>query len=151
MATSQIKKFQKGGVGGISPWDLVVTRNKDGGFKVTVIPGLLNNFLAKNWDIEKILTGDELHYAKAVVKTNGKNITDVNIQIDTSPPPIQEALPWSIQENIVILFGLFRSGSPFRTIPIGQIVVWPRVWIRAIKPEAAQAGEMPYDEYFYLT
>lgn len=151
MATSQVKKFQKGGTGNISPWDLKITRTDDGKYKVSVIPGLLNNYLATNWEIEKELSGDAMHYCKAVVKTDGKNISSVTIAIDTNTPKNQKPLKWSIESTIEILFGLIKSGVGYRTVPIGQIIVSPKLWIRATREEPVDAGEVPYDEYYYLT
>jgi len=150
MATSQIRKFQKGGIGIISPWDIVVTKGENDSLKATVIPGLLNNFLAQNWSKEFTLDNDSLYYAKAVVKTDGTVITNLNIKIDETAPKIQTPKPFSIETEIEILFGLVRSGSVYRTVPIGQIFASPRVWVTAKKDSPVAAGELPYDEYFYL-
>jgi hypothetical protein len=149
MATSQIRKFQKGGAGIISPWDIVVTKDEEN-LKATVIPGLLNNFLAQNWSEEFTLDNNSLYYAKAVVKTDGTIITNLNIKIDKTAPKVQTPKPFSIETEIEILFGLIRSGAVYRTVPIGQIFASPRIWITAKKDSPVNAGELPYDEYFYL-
>lgn len=149
MATSQIKKFQRSGVGGLSPWDLVVTRDENG-FKVTVIPGLLNNFLAQNWEEEFTVNENGLFYAKAVITTDGTSITNVTIKIDEATPKIQKPEIYSIETDIEILFGLIRSGAAYRTIPAGQIFVSPRLWLKVKKDSPVAVGEIPFDEYYYL-
>jgi hypothetical protein len=149
MATSQIKKFQRSGGGGISPWDLIVTKDEDN-FKVTVVPGLLNNFLAQNWSDEFNVNANGLFYAKALVRTDGVSITNVTISIDSTAPKTQNPLIYSIESEIEILFGLIRSGATYRTIPIGQIFASPRLWLRVKKDSPVNAGEIPFDEYYYL-
>ena len=152
MATSQIKKFQKSSSQIISPWDLISSKQEDSNnYTITVIPGLLNNFLAQNWDQEFSANSNELYYAKAIVQTDGLSITNVNIQINTTAPTQQSPKIYSIQSNIQILFGLFRSGTVYRTVPIGQIFAAPRLWIRTQKESGpVNAGEIPFDEYYYL-
>jgi hypothetical protein len=150
MATSQIKKFQKGKTS-FSSWDLVVTIEDNGNFKVRVIPGLLNNFLATNWDIEQTLSGSGLIYAKAVVKTNGLGISNVSIKIDSSPPVIPQPLISSIPATVEIVFGLISNGVSYRTIAVGQIFVSPRLWMRKPKSEPVNAGSSVYDEYYFLS
>ena len=150
MATSQIKKFQKGKTG-FSSWDLVVTKDDNNSFKVRVIPGLLNNFLATNWDIEQNLTGSGLIYAKAVVKTNGIGISNVSIKIDSTPPVTPQPSIHSIPDTVEIVFGLISNGVSYRTIPVGQIFASARLWIRTPKSEPVNAGSSMYDEYYFLS
>jgi hypothetical protein len=151
MATSQIKKFQRGSSGSISPWDLVASKVESSNrYKITVIPGLVNNFLAKNWNEEFLVNEGSLYYAKAAIETDGVAITDVTIKIDGTPPKIQSPQLYSIESSIEILFGLFRSGTIYRTVAVGQIFAAPRLWIRTEKPSPVEAGEIPYEEYFYF-
>jgi hypothetical protein len=149
MATSQIKKFQRSGGGGLSPWDLIVTKDENN-FKVTVVPGLLNNFLAQNWSEEFSVNENGLFYAKAIVKTDGTSITNLTISIDSSTPKIQNPEIYSIETDIEILFGLIRSGATYRTVPVGQIIASPRLWLRVKKDSPVNVGEIPFDEYYYL-
>jgi hypothetical protein len=149
MATSQIKKFQRAGAGNLSPWDLIVARDENS-FKVTVVPGLLNNFLATNWSEEFTVSENSLFYAKAIITTDGTSITNVTIRIDQSAPKIQTPEIYSIQADIEILFGLIRSGAVYRTVPLGQIFVSPRLWLRVKKDAPLSVGDIPFDEYYYL-
>ena len=150
MATSQIKKFQRSGLN-LSSWDLIATVTEGGSYKIRVVPGLLNNFLATNWDTESSVTGEALHYAKAIVSTNGIGISNVSITIDSTPAASSQPLIASIPDKVEIVFGLIKNGTTYRTVPVGQIFISPRLWIRVPKSEPVNAGESLYDEYYFLS
>ncbi|MEY4370985.1 MAG: hypothetical protein RIQ48_701 [Pseudomonadota bacterium] len=151
MATSQFKKFQRGGgSSSIYPWDLIISSDEKNQLSVSVIPGLLLNYLPTNWDIVKKIDNTSFYYAKACLSTNGIAFTNVTIKIDTTPPKIQEPQINAIESTVEVLFGLIKAGSVYRTIPNGNIYIWPAVWLSAQKNYAVTVGESLYDNYYYL-
>lgn len=140
------------------PWDLLIEADPDADpenenppYIVRVYPGTLNGFLADNWDIETTLQSDgQLYYAKAIVQTDGQNITSVSIAIDDEPPVAQTPEKYAIQEEVEVLFGLFCDGVTYRTIAEGAINLLPEQWIITSAEPPAQPGESPYDIYYRL-
>jgi hypothetical protein len=139
------------------PWDLIAQVDPDANpedetppYLITVRPGTLNGILPSNWDIEEEVAGTGLFYAKAVIATDGDSITGVTIEIDTSPPAMQEPQLFGIQDPIEYLFGLFTEGQVYRVIGPGHI----RLTMQAgpvVNPESPRSfGELPYDIYYQL-
>lgn len=136
------------------PWDLIATPDPESTaenppYKIRVQPGTLNGILPSNWDAEFTAQPTGLHYAKAVITTDGEAVTGVTIEIDTSPPAIQEPVEFGIASNIDYLFGLFAEGSVFRVIGGGQISIAPRGWL-ANNQSNPRPGVSPYRVYYYL-
>jgi hypothetical protein len=138
------------------PWDLIATPDPDADpedenppYILRVRPGTLNGILPSNWDIEEEVAGTGLFYAKAVIATDGEAVTGVTIEIDDTPPAIQEPVQFGIETNIEYLFGLFTEGTAWRVIGSGQIQLSPRAWLvgDAVNPEP---GVSPYTIYYYL-
>jgi hypothetical protein len=139
----------------VLPWDLLARPDPESTsetppYLVTVQPGMLSGFLAVNWDDEFTLAGTGLHYAKAVVSTDGSAITQVTIQIDTTPPDEQTPELWAVPGTVEYLFGLFVEGKVFRTIGPSHITISPKVWITTEKTALPAPGELPYDYYYVL-
>jgi hypothetical protein len=140
------------------PWDIIATPDPDADpedenppYILRVRPGTLNGILPSNWDIEEEVAGTGLFYAKAVIATDGEAVTGVTIEIDGTPPAIQEPVEFGIETNIEYLFGLFTEGSAFRVIGNGSINASPQAWFTVSADPPAQPGESPYDIYYYLS
>lgn len=139
------------------PWDLIAVVDPDAdpedenpNYLVTVRPGTLNGILPSNWDIEETLPSTGLHYAKAVIATDGEAITSVTIEIDTSAPTVQDPQEFGIDNPIEYLFGLFAEGQVYRVIGAGHISLPTRTWLVTSADPAASPGESPYDIYYVL-
>jgi hypothetical protein len=139
------------------PWDLIARPDPDADpedenppYLIRVRPGTLNGILPSNWDEEFECAGTGLHYAKAVVATDGEAITGVTIAIDTTEPDAQEPVEFGIAGSIEYLFGLFAEGQVYRVIAAGHITLAPRVWLTTSADPAAEPGESPYDIYYRL-
>ena len=153
-----IEKQAKGSSGTpatTQPWDLVAQVDPDAApenpaYLVRVRPGTLNGILPTNWDIEEECAGTGLFYAKAVIATDGEAITGVTIEIDASPPAVQEPVEFGIQAEVEYLFGLFSEGSVYRVIGAGHIVLPTRTWLVTSADPVAVPGESPYDIYYLL-
>lgn len=139
------------------PWDLIAQVDPDADpedenppYLVRVQPGTLNGILPSNWDEEFECAGTGLHYAKAVIATDGEAITGVTIEIDTTAPTTQEPQEFAIETEVEYLFGLFAEGAVYRVIGAGHITMSPEVWLTVEKPAAAQPGELPWIQYYNL-
>jgi hypothetical protein len=139
------------------PWDLIAQVDPDADpedeappYLVRVQPGTLNGILPTNWDEEFECAGTGLHYAKAVIATDGESITDVSIEIDTSAPAAQQPQEFGIAEEIKHLFGLFSEGVVYRVIWEGSIVLDSSLWLISNTPSAPSPGESPYIFNYYL-
>jgi hypothetical protein len=136
------------------PWDLVITTDPESeseppAYLVSVRPGTLNGILPSNWNIEQPIEADDedLYYAKAVIATDGQDITGVTIEIDTTAPEIATAGLFSVPASIDYLFGLYQSGQVYRVIGGGHIVLSPEVWL-TVERVGALPGELPYELYY---
>jgi hypothetical protein len=139
------------------PWDLIARRDpaadpedQNPPYLVRVRPGTLNGILPANWDEEFECAGTGLHYAKAVIATDGEAITGVTIAIDTTAPAEQEPIEFGIQPTIEYLFGLFAEGAVYRVIGAGHITLIPSQWLVASADPPAAPGQSPYDIYYRL-
>jgi hypothetical protein len=141
----------------LQPWDLLARLSpgatpgdEDPPYLVTVRPGTLNGILPTNWDEEFECAGIGLHYAKAVIATDGQAITGVTIAIDTTAPTEQEPQEFAIATEIEYLFGLFAEGQVYRVIGAGHISVSPKLWITTPTDTPAAPGELPFSQYFLV-
>lgn len=139
------------------PWDLIARvdpdanpQNENPPYVVTVRPGTLSGILPANWDEEFECAGTGLHYAKAIVATDGRAITSVTIEIDTTPATEQEPVEFGISASVKYLFGLFAEGQVYRVIGAGHITLQPQQWIVASADPPASPGQSPYDIYYRL-
>lgn len=139
------------------PWDLIARVDPDADpedenptYLVTVRPGTLNGILPSNWDEEFECAETGLHYAKAVIATDGEAITGVTIAIDTTEPTVQAPQEFGIAAEIEYLFGLFAEGQVYRVIGAGHISVQPQRWFVLSATPPAGPGESPYDIYYQL-
>lgn len=155
---SLLKMPTPGGGGGTplvrQPWDLVVGTDPESesdppAYLVSVRPGTLNGILPSNWNIQQSIEADDanLYYAKAVIATDGQDITGVTIEIDTTAPEIATAALFSVPASIDYLFGLYQSGQVYRVIGDGHIVISPQVWL-TVERVGALPGELPYELYY---
>lgn len=134
------------------PWDLTATQDPDNEnqYLVRVRPGTLNGILPTNWDDEFTCASTGLHYAKAVIATDGEALTSVAIAIDTSAPTVQEPQEFGIETTVEYLFGLFAEGQVYRPIGAGHIILPTRTWLVTSASPAASPGESPYDIFYQL-
>jgi hypothetical protein len=138
----------------IQPWDLLAQPDPDSTaenppYKIKVQPGTLNGILPSNWDAEFTAQPTGVYYAKAKITTDGEAVTGVSIEIDTTPPAVQEPVEFGIQTDIEYLFGLFTEGSVWRVIGAGHIRLAPRAWLAEDVPNP-EPGVSPYTIYYYL-
>jgi hypothetical protein len=142
----------------LQPWDLIARVDPDADpedetppYIIRVRPGTLNGILPTNWDEEfECVGGDGLHYAKAIVTTDGEAITGVTIAIDTTAPTVQEPQEFGIAAEVEYLFGLFAEGSVYRVVGAGHIALPTRTWLVTSADPAASPGQSPYDIYYVL-
>jgi hypothetical protein len=141
----------------IQPWDLQARVDPDADpenptppYLVRVRPGTLNGILPTNWDIEEECAGTGLFYAKAVVATDGEAITGVTIEIDGTPPTVQQPVEFGIANPVEYLFGLFLEGSVYRVIGAGHITISPKLWLTTERQSPPAPGELPFEQYFTL-
>lgn len=134
------------------PWDLTANQDPDNEnqYLVRVRPGTLNGILPTNWDAEFTCASTGLHYAKAVIATDGEGLTSVAIAIDTSAPTVQEPQEFGIETTVEYLFGLFAEGQVYRPIGAGHIILPTRTWLVTSASPAASPGESPYDIFYQL-
>lgn len=137
------------------PWDLIArvdpeSNPENPSYLLRARPGTLNGILPTNWDEEFECAGTGLHYAKAIIATDGEAITGVTIQIDVTPPAVQEPVEFGIAASIEYLFGLFSAGAVNRVIGPGHIALSPEQWLVVSADPAAAPGESPYDIYYLL-
>lgn len=139
------------------PWDLIARVNPSADpedenppYLIKVHPGTISGFLPTNYDEEFPVAGEGLHYAKAVIATNGNEITSITIAIDDVAPVQQEPAEWAIAEEVEFLFGLFSEGATQRTVADSVITLTPRVWMTLPKTTLPEPGELPYNVYYYL-
>jgi hypothetical protein len=135
------------------PWDLIARvdpEDENPPYLVRVQPGTLNGILPSNWDDEFECAGTGLHYAKAVIATDGEAIAGVTIEIDTSPPAIQAPVEFGIASTIEYLFGLFAEGAVYRVIGPGSIALLPKTYLVLGADPPAQPGESPYKLFYIL-
>jgi hypothetical protein len=139
------------------PWDLLAQvdpnadpEDENPPYIIRVRPGTLNGILPTNWDEEFECEGTGLHYAKAVISTDGESATGVTIEIDTEEPEQQGPVEFGVADSIEYLFGLFAGGQVYRVIGAGHIVIPTRTWVVTSADPAASPGESPYDIYYVL-
>jgi hypothetical protein len=141
----------------IQPWDLQARidpsaspSNTSPPYLVRVRPGTLNGFLPTNWDEEFDCDGTGLHYAKAIVDTDGQAMTGLTIEINTTAPTAQSPQEFGIDSPIQILFGLFLEGSGYRLIGPGNIAASPKLWLTTERQAPPVPGEIPFSQYFFF-
>ena len=136
------------------PWDLIAfpdpeSEAENPPYKIRVQPGTLNGILPSNWDEEFNAAPTGLHYAKAVITTDGEFVTGVSIEIDTSAPDVQEPQLFAVDSEVKLTFGLFYEGQTFRVIAPGSIILSPVPYL--VKDKASpQPGELAYQITYSL-
>jgi len=139
------------------PWDLMVTIDSESEadpkpWLVSVRPGTLNGILPSNYTSQTTVSGSNtnLHYAKAVVATDGQAITGVTIEIDENAPPLQTPQAFGISNPVKYLFGLFLAGTVYRVIGDGHITISPKLWLTTERQTVPAAGDLPFRQFFTL-
>jgi hypothetical protein len=139
------------------PWDLVVRTDAESEadpkpWLISVRPGTLNGILPSNYTSQTSIAGsnENLHYAKAVVATDGQAITGVTIEIDENAPPLQTPQAFGISNPVKYLFGLFLDGVAYRVIGDGHITISPKLWLTTERLTAPAAGDLPFRQFFTL-
>jgi hypothetical protein len=149
---------QRGGGGGTpttrQPWDLIAFPDPDSEaenppYKIRVQPGTLNGILPSNWDTTFDAANTGLHYAKAVIATDGEFVTGLSIEIDTIAPDVQEPQLFAVDSEVELIFGLFYEGQTFRTIGNGSIVLAPVPYLVTDKA-SPQPGELAFQITYSL-
>jgi hypothetical protein len=74
----------------------------------------------------------------------------VTIEIDQTPPTVQQPVEFGIAASVEYLFGLFSEGQVYRVISAGHITLTNEVWLVKDKASAAAPGQFPYDVLYYL-
>jgi len=144
---------QRAGKGGqAQPWDLSAKKDPDNSnqYLVTVRPGTLNGILPTNWNEEFECDDTGLHYAKAVVATDGQAITGVTIEIDQDAPVAQTPVSFGVANPVEYLFGIFLEGSVYRVIANGHIAISPKLWLTTERASPPAAGDLPFRQFFTL-
>jgi hypothetical protein len=138
------------------PWDLIAQVDPDANpedanppYLVRARPGTLNGILPTNWDEEFECAGTGLFYAKAVIATDGESVTGLTIEIDGTPPEVQQPQTFAVGSPIELTFGLFYEGQTFRTIGPGSITVAPVPYLVTDKA-SPQPGELAYEITYSL-
>lgn len=153
-----IKKSVGGGTATArEPWDLLAQvdpaaapENETPPYLVRVRAGTLNGILPTNWDEEFECAGSGLHYAKAVVATDGQAITGVTIAIDVSGPATQTPVVFGVANPVEYLFGIFLEGAVYRVIGDGHISISPKLWLTTERASPPAAGDLPFRQFFTL-
>lgn len=135
-----------------APWDVTMKVDPDNpdGYLATVNPGLIGGILPSNWDAEFEVSGSSIHYAIAVIQTDGTAINGVSIEIRTTAPQSQTPELWATPASVEYLFGLIKEGSVKRVIGPGNITLMPKVWLTVEKDAPVGPGELAYDRYYAL-
>jgi hypothetical protein len=131
------------------PWEIYVTDSEEESYTVKVRPGTVAGILPSNWDDEFTCNKDELYYGKAKATTDGRNVTAVEIVIDSTPPQEQEANEFAVDAEVEFLFGLFEN-TGFRITTQGNISASPSLVLTTTKDPAAEPGESPYVFWYRL-
>jgi hypothetical protein len=138
------------------PWDLIARVDPDADpedenppYLVRVQPGTLNGILPSNWDEEFECAGEGLHYAKAIISTDGQAITGVEIEIDATEPVVQEPQLFAVGSPVELAFALFYEGQVWRLIAPGSITVAPVPYLVTDKA-TPQPGELAYQITYSL-
>jgi hypothetical protein len=141
----------------IQPWDLQARVDPDANpedanppYLVRVRPGTANGILPSNWDAEFEYPGTDLWYAKAVIATDGEAITGVTIEIDATPPELQQPVVFGVEALVEYLFGLIFEGQVYRVIGAGHITISPKLWLTTERQSPPEPGELPFQQYFTL-
>lgn len=142
----------KGAAGATTgPWNLLLSPSTNPlNTDATILPGTLNGILPSNWNHVFTISKTGIFYAKAVITTDGKNISGVEIAIDGSAPTAQEAQEFAIETNIEYLFGVIADGVAHRVISQGHIEMYTYMWLLATADAPVAAGESPYKIYYLL-
>jgi hypothetical protein len=143
-----------GGAAGPKPWDLISRRDPESepenpSYLVRVYPGTISNVLADNWDTEYTASEGIVYFGKAVVSTDGQDITGVTVAFDNQEPTFSSPAEFSTPATIEVLFGLFLDGKSYRTIGAGSPVYRPRPWLTQ-PANGSGPGELPYTIYYTL-
>jgi len=141
----------------IQPWDLQArvdpAANPEDAtppYLVRVRPGTANGILPTNWDEEFEYPGTGLWYAKAVIATDGQAVTGVTIEIDATPPELQQPVEFGVEALVEYLFGLIFEGQVYRVIGAGHITISPKLWLTTERQSPPEPGELPFQQYFTL-
>ena len=135
----------------IKPWDIIIKKfNGDppSGYTLKVSAGTISNILPSNWDDEWSV-GTDLVYGIAKIKTDGKNITSISIDISNSKPSQQAPKKFGIDSSIDYLFGIFEDGGSSNVL--GQsIYLYPKLRLVTSADPPAAVGESPFDLWYEL-
>jgi hypothetical protein len=137
----------------ILPWELLprnIGTSENPSWEIRVAAGTLNGILPSNYTSVFSANNTSTYFAKAVISTNGRDITGLSIVINNTPPTPQQAQLFSVSSNFEYLFGVFAAGQKQRTIGLGNIAISTRTWVVVQAQPQPQIGQSPYDIYFVL-
>ena len=118
-----------GGKGGSSApaaqqsFDVVMGSDENGTPTATIVPGTVNGILPSNIFDTFTLDTTSVWYFKATATTDGKIVTAVELNVDSSPPDTQTPVPQAMPAAFDKLFAMVKDGKVFRMIPDGSITV----------------------------
>ncbi len=136
------------------PWDLIAqvdpeSDQENPSYLINVRPGTVAGLLPTNWDEQFSCDSETLYYAKALITTDGRDVTQAEIAVDQTPPSEQESVQFGVQAEVEILFGLFFN-TAYRTIANGHIQAQPEAYITTTASPAALPGEIPYTIWYKI-
>jgi hypothetical protein len=142
------------------PWDIINLRgegepDEDGKFskyKAEVWPGTLAGLMPSNLfsggKLATFVVDSDLMKWKAKCLTDGKQITSVQIVIDSEDPPAQTLVPSALPAEAWFLFGLTFEGTVYRTLGPGNPFVQTNQAIVTDKTSAPPPGVPGVDRWY---
>jgi len=161
-----ISVIQKPGASAViqptKPWELygitgVGEANEETGlfpnYEVNVWPGLVNDLLpanvsGANGPTAFSVSGSSLVYFKAVCSGDGKTLTSVSIEADTTAPVAQEAALFAAPADLEICFAMFYQGAVFRTIGNSNITATSYEFLREDSDTPYAYGKLNYKSWY---
>jgi hypothetical protein len=132
-----------------NPWDIYVESSEEDTYTLKVQPGTLGGVLASNWEAEFEASGNGLFYGIAKVTTDGRFVTGVTLEIGEDPPTQQSPTAWGLEEEIDLLFGLFKDGASYNLVGAGNLPAEARL-VATAENEAPVATGFPLFDLYYV-
>jgi hypothetical protein len=144
------------------PWDIINlagegepdSNGKFSNYKGEVWPGTVAGLMPSNLFADgKLATftvGADLQKWKAKCLTDGKQITSVQIVIDSEDPPAQTLVPSGLPAEAWFLFGLTFEGAVYRTLGPGNPFVQTNHAIVTDKTSAPPPGVPGVDRWYRI-
>lgn len=131
-------------------WDLITTESTESSATLKVNPGTINGILPSNFNDTFTVSKSATSYAKIIISTNGRSFNSATIEINTTPPAVQEPQKFAISSSIQWLFGIYYEGAAFNLTGGVNIAATSRLWLVTSAESPAAPGESPFDLYFQV-